>query len=363
MTDHIVVFEGDLHYRCQACGKTWLREPRWLDGCPGVTVYTWGAWPEHLLTKKQLGDAGFQTGKKLPAPAGAVYRAKSPNGIMWLYDRNQGVPKRQVSDQQRAALDKARYMAEVITQSCAVCGAPVHEGTRKQIESALPETCFECDKKHTASGWARERLAQRDFVVLDTETTSLHGEICEIAVIDPDGHTLLNSLVLPRRPWIMMHRGGAYGIHGISTQELARNAPSWRAVGLALARLVEGKTILTYNATFDRDKVNFENRRIGLPVLTEWDCIMEWFAQWYGDWSEYWKSFKWQPLQGGHRALGDCQTALARLREMAAWTAFEPAWDAALAAYRQRQALIKKYGTTDPAALKAVLGEYWEHKA
>jgi len=66
-------------HRCIVCRQTWKNPP--TSQCPGVIVYAWGKWPEHLLTKKQMGDAGFQTGKKLPPPAGLVRRAKSPAGF------------------------------------------------------------------------------------------------------------------------------------------------------------------------------------------------------------------------------------------------------------------------------------------
>lgn len=45
---------------------------------------------------------------------------------------------------------------------------------------------------------------------------------------------------------------------------------------------------------------------------------MEWYAQWIGDWSDYWGNYRWQPLFGGHRALDDCLAALDYLKAMAA---------------------------------------------
>ena len=46
---------------------------------------------------------------------------------------------------------------------------------------------------------------------------------------------------------------------------------------------------------------------------------METYAEWVGEWSDYFGSYKWQPLPGGdHDAVGDAQAALAVLRRMAA---------------------------------------------
>lgn len=98
MKQHILTHQQDSRYHwfeCAVCGGSWKSKP--VSKCPGVKVYAWGQWPENLLTKKQMAEAGFQTGVNLPAPAAAVYRKKSPDGVMWLYDRAQGVAKEQAS--------------------------------------------------------------------------------------------------------------------------------------------------------------------------------------------------------------------------------------------------------------------------
>src|SRR5690242_17259869 len=95
----------DDQHHCTVCNQRWKHEPRYE--CPGVPVYGWGAWPDHLLTKKQMSDAGFQTSRKLPPPAGVVWREKSPDGKMWLYDRAQGIPKNEISERARANLKAA----------------------------------------------------------------------------------------------------------------------------------------------------------------------------------------------------------------------------------------------------------------
>lgn len=46
---------------------------------------------------------------------------------------------------------------------------------------------------------------------------------------------------------------------------------------------------------------------------------MERYAEYYGDWNDYHESYRWQPLNGGHRALGDAQAALKRLHKMASY--------------------------------------------
>ncbi len=279
--------------------------------------YGWGEWPEHLLTKKQMGDAGFQTGKKLPAPAAFVPRSKSPDGKMYLYDKNQGVPKRQMSEAQEAALKKAQHQAEIIWRNCPVCGRYIEEGTRKRMEPRMGGCCFVCHDHDEAVKSARDLVAQQGYLILDTETIELHGEICEIAVVDADGKTLLNSLVLPRRPWVNV-TSGAQRIHGITVPEMARQAPQWPVVWRRLAALIaQTPLVLTYNAGYDQGVVNLMNRLWGIKERVKFTCLMEWYAQYAGNWHDYWENYSYVALNGGHRALGDCLAARDRLIEMA----------------------------------------------
>jgi hypothetical protein len=44
---------------------------------------------------------------------------------------------------------------------------------------------------------------------------------------------------------------------------------------------------------------------------------MEQYAAFYGDWHDYFGSYTWQKLRGGHRALGDTRAVIRRLEEMA----------------------------------------------
>jgi hypothetical protein len=45
---------------------------------------------------------------------------------------------------------------------------------------------------------------------------------------------------------------------------------------------------------------------------------MEWVAQWVGNWSYYYKDYPYVPLNGNHRALGDCTAAFELIELMAA---------------------------------------------
>ncbi|MFE7243986.1 hypothetical protein [Streptomyces sp. NPDC057580] len=54
-----------------------------------------------------------------------------------------------------------------------------------------------------------------------------------------------------------------------------------------------------------------------------YEDVMIPYSNWVGDWSGYWGNYSWQPLNGGHRALGDCRAVLDRLRTMAKGRGFE----------------------------------------
>ncbi|MGW4078482.1 hypothetical protein ACWELB_34240 [Streptomyces asiaticus] len=49
------------------------------------------------------------------------------------------------------------------------------------------------------------------------------------------------------------------------------------------------------------------------------ECAMAQYAAFYGDWHDFFGSYTWQKLGGGHRALGDTHAVIRRLEEMAAY--------------------------------------------
>jgi DNA polymerase III subunit epsilon len=314
----------DSGQRCAICGQSWKNPP--TSDCPGVMVYAWGKWPEHLLTKKQMSDAGLQTGKKLPPPSGVVWRGKSPGGVMYLYDRGQGVPKKQLNEKALASLKAA---AEKSRQGwyCTRCGHPVGFVDSKGYFRARylnpPGLCFRCSDRESAQAWARGLLAD-ECLILDTETTGLdagHNEIVQIAVINPAGETLFDTYVNPQHPERLLERNkfglSASDINGI-TPDLLLGAPTWPAVYARLLEIVAGHKLVIYNAEFDEAMLAADCARHGLQHQPfDADCAMLAYAQFIGDWSSYWKDYRWQSLNGGHTALSDCLACLGLLRGMA----------------------------------------------
>jgi DNA polymerase III subunit epsilon len=189
---------------------------------------------------------------------------------------------------------------------------------------------------------ARELLARTDTIYLDTETCGL-GEDAQpvsIAVLAPDGTVLLESLINPGRPI----PAEATAIHGITDAHVA-DAPRFADIYPRLLDVVAGKTIVAYNADFDRDDVLYQaviameeartdvdrapsaaelgRLRPGWARRERWVCAMKLAAPWYGV-EGRWGEYRYQRLEGGdHSAAGDARACLALLRRMAAETAEE----------------------------------------
>ncbi|RSN60685.1 hypothetical protein DMH01_15495 [Amycolatopsis sp. WAC 04182] len=151
-------------------------------------------------------------------------------------------------------------------------------------------------------------------VILDTETTDLHGAICEIAVIDAcTGKTLLDTLVNPGVPI----QPGAFAVHGITDSEVtAPGIPDWATVYKRLLRVTKDRIVLAYNADDDRGVVTADCHRHGirrtrLADLGHWADVMV-------PRSDHAHSRRWLRNGGGHRALGDLEQTRQHLLRLTA---------------------------------------------
>jgi DNA polymerase-3 subunit epsilon len=171
-----------------------------------------------------------------------------------------------------------------------------------------------------AQAWAQRLLARGDWVVLDAETTGLDGaaEMVQLAVLAADGRPLLDTLLRPQAPI----SPGAAAIHGLTAARVAR-APAYPEIHAGLARLIAGRTVIAYNAAFDRRIVEQTAARYGLPApAARWECAMMQYARYVGERNLHRGGYKWQKLPAlpgarMHSAAGDCQATLAVLLEMA----------------------------------------------
>jgi DNA polymerase-3 subunit epsilon len=191
--------------------------------------------------------------------------------------------------------------------------------------SDLPNEWTETRKQ--AVVLARQRLAAQP-IFLDTETTGVRStaEIIEISLIDHTGEVLLDSLVRPRLPIPV----AATQVHGIHDAMVA-TAPTWPELWPQVQALLAERTVGIYNVDFDLRLLKQTHQHYGLlwpdPTFHSF-CIMQLYAQFYGEWDIHRNIWRWQslekaghrfniPLRNSHRAKDDAILARAVLHEMA----------------------------------------------
>ena len=176
--------------------------------------------------------------------------------------------------------------------------------------------------REEASRWARRLLERTDWVILDTETTGLDAsaEVVQLAVLGSDGSTLVDTLVRPRG---RIPRD-AVAIHGI-TDTMVATAPLYAEVYTTLLGMVESKSIIAYNAPFDRKMLiqTALSNRVAI-ISNPWECAMDQYARFLGQWSSRRGSYAWVSLPRPdappgykHQAIDDCRATLAVIRRMA----------------------------------------------
>lgn len=274
--------------------------------------------PDHLKTRNQLAEQGLRPGGSVKAQV--VWK----RGRRWadLYDVAEAKPKQAPTAAQLVALEKAQE----VRRTCPQCKTiyPFILGPSWQPW----RDCGECQRQGHIEERQRIRetasaaLADPNAVILDTETTDLYGYVMQIAVIDMAGTVLLDTLVNPQATI----EPGAFAVHQISA-EMAAGAPTFAQILPKLQTALFFKKVWIYNAAFDTAILDNEYSRIGRSPnasvrrwlsVRKWECAMELYAEWVGDWSEYHGNYRWQPLPGGdHSAVGDARATLAILKRMA----------------------------------------------
>ena len=174
----------------------------------------------------------------------------------------------------------------------------------------------------------------RNPVVFDTETTGLDSkaEVIEISCVSLDGTVLLDSLVRPR----YSIPGSATAIHGLRDQDVA-DSPTIFDLLPQIDDIFQSEWVSSYNLDFDLRVLRQSLLQYGVTRTphqkltfteslfeTHWGygvCIMDLYARWVGEWSDYYGSYKFQRLDRAaerlevsfpeprHRALSDAQAA------------------------------------------------------
>src|SRR6266404_1213764 len=175
----------------------------------------------------------------------------------------------------------------------------------------------------------KQLYLRHNFVVLDTETTGLYrpAEIIDIAIYDADGHSLLDTLIRPKKeitPFIT-------DLTGI-TNEMVQDSATWPDVKTWVLSYISGKDVVAYNAKFDRHMMHCSDEMWNLGesdyhAFADWFCAMEAYAPYHKQWDVYYGSFKWArlstalaeqkiPKEESHRAAADVRMTLKLLDKM-----------------------------------------------
>lgn len=225
-------------YSCTVCGNTWKKEP--TSKCPGLPVYGWDAAPAGLKTVTQLAEKRMKPGGPV---RGLLPYSKSDEGYVRLYLESEAVAMKPRTEAQIAATAKAKETREK-KLTCAKCGWVVP--SKRYMVYDLCQECHdeerikemqEADSAEVVTEAAE--LVQQDFIVVDTETTSLHGLPVSICIIDRAGTVLLDTLVNPGEEISEGGAGGAWHQRrdGGGCPDLCRPLPcpartaGWQKVG------------------------------------------------------------------------------------------------------------------------------------
>jgi DNA polymerase-3 subunit epsilon len=181
--------------------------------------------------------------------------------------------------------------------------------------------------RHEAMRLARTEIARMPLY-LDTETTGLTftDQIVEICVLDHDGTVLVDSLIKP----LVRISVSAANIHGI-TNEMVKNAPTWAELWPVIESILSSRRIAIYNSEFDVRMMQQSHRRHGMAWSLPDEhflCIMQLYAQYFGQWDSRRGSYRWHSLQAAgrqcrialpntHRAQADAALARALMRHIA----------------------------------------------
>lgn len=286
-----------------------------------ATRYGW-------YSKKELKELFRLKPAKGQRCVGEVWQGQ---GTYDVYEKSDCVamrPYRKPSAKQLAALAAGRECLG--TYKCKSTGC---EGRiSKDYEGG--DYCCRCLEEQRVT-WVKDTSLhyanhKKPIAVLDTETTGLGGdaEIVEIAIIDWDGKTLLDTLVKPSSPI----PADASAIHGIFDSDV-KDAPSFAEIFEQVQSIYEAHLVLIYNADFDNRLVEQSAAGHGIKLDTgqySTGCLMELYARYFGEYSHYHRSYKWQSLATAayfcgvewkgqaHRAQADCLAALGVFKHMLA---------------------------------------------
>lgn len=174
--------------------------------------------------------------------------------------------------------------------------------------------------RHSAIQWARSILDSKETVLLlDTETSDLSGEVIELAIADTQGRVRYNQRFKP----VLDIHPKAEAVHGLSKSVLADEPDFCEEYETVKAILESGALVVIFNADFDDGILKRTCEIRGLaPFRYASNCAMLRYAEYVGDWNDYFGNYRWKKLPDlsdgpAHSALADVLSTLEVLKLMA----------------------------------------------
>ena len=173
----------------------------------------------------------------------------------------------------------------------------------------------------TKDDWKKEilKLITPDSLILDTETTGTGSDarVIELSIIDTEGSILFSQLFSTGEPLPEV----IPGITGI-TDEMLEGMPSFGEKAEEIGAILNGKTIIGWNVSFDKRIVENEFASAGKLALLSpagWEDAMELYSLSQGKTKKWCKLIKAkEEMEIGesqeHRATADCIDTLAVMR-------------------------------------------------
>lgn len=230
-------------------------------------------------------------------------------GDYYLYDINKTTEYR-LTKKQKAELNKRAKIRrqEKLEQeriqrekeTCKVCNNQItyKEQMYKSrfAEYPLPYICKTCYKKIYEAhrqDWIN-KLMSKNILVIDVETTGLdpcYDEILQISIIDKNGEILLNEYCKPEK---ITDWSEAASINNIYPEDVEKCKPFSYYKNKIFKLINNADVVVGYNIEFDLSMIGYDIYNDDIIEIAD---VMYMFAKVYGDWSNYYKSYKYKSLK------------------------------------------------------------------
>ena len=145
--------------------------------------------------------------------------------------------------------------------------------------------------------------------VFDTETTGIgtDDEIVELSIVDYNDYNNLfyDCTYKPTKPIST----ASEAVHGIGNKDV-ENCPSWSEEHFKIQEYFNQYNLcIAYNSSFDERLIKQTDYIHSTPATTlpEVYDVLKDISTFIGIWDKKYFGYRWTKLEGGHRALGDCQ--------------------------------------------------------